>query len=99
TITLAVEVREVGHFLTALKFVDSGKASLLFLLRNPTDEGKTRIRAGGTLEAIESFSGGNAKNGELNGVLTGSLGTERTVSDEKGSIQLYQKYVDAKARE
>lgn len=94
TITLAIETREVGQFLAALKFVDAGKANLLFLLRNPTDEGKTRTQSGG-FDAIEAFSGGNAKNGELNGVLTGAVGAERTVSDEKGNIQLYKKYVDS----
>lgn len=94
TITLAIEAREVGQFLTALKFVDSNKANLLFLLRNPSDEGKTRIRSGVSVEGIEAFSGGNAKNGELNGVLTAALGVERTVSDGKGNVQLYQKYVD-----
>jgi len=96
TITLAIETREVGQFLAALKFVDSGKANLLFLLRNPTDEGKTRIHSSGGIDVIEAFSGGNAKNGELNGVLTGALGAERTVSDEKGNMQLYQKYVDSR---
>ncbi|MDB6063402.1 MAG: cpaB [Verrucomicrobiaceae bacterium] len=99
TITLAIETREVGIFLTALKFVDSGKANLLFLLRNPSDEGKTRIRSGVAIDSIEAFSGGNAKNGELNGVLTGVLGTERSVADEKGGIQLYQKYVDSHAED
>jgi len=93
TITLAIETREVGHFLEALKLVDSNKANLLFLLRNPSDEGRTRIHSGGRVDVIEAFSGGNAKNGELKGALTGALGLEQTVSDARGNIQLFQKYV------
>jgi Flp pilus assembly protein CpaB len=96
TITLAIETREVGEFLAAMQFVDSGKGTLMFLLRNPTDEGRTHIRTAAALEAIETFSGGNAKNGELNSVITGALSGERVAADAKGSIQLYQKYVESK---
>jgi len=99
TITLAIETREVGQFLTAIKFVDSGKANLLFLLRNPTDEGRTRLHTTAAAGLVEAYSGGNAKNGELNGILTTALGIERTASDAKGNIQLYQKYSDQRPNE
>lgn len=98
-ITLAIETREVGQFLDALKLVDSNRANLVFLLRNPSDEGRTRIHSGGRADVIEAFSGGNAKNGELKGVLTGVLGPERTVSDARGNIQLFQKYIDPQSED
>lgn len=93
TITLAVETREVGLFLAALKFVDSGKASLTFLLRNPGDDGRTRFPAGTPTNVVETYSGGNASHGELNAALTEAIGTAaRAVTDSNGNAKLYQKY-------
>lgn len=99
TITLAIETREVGQFLAAMQFVDTGKAALTFLLRNPTDESRTRIQSASSVETIETFSGGNAKNGELNSGVTGAAVSERIVTDAKGNVQLYQKYVESKIDE
>lgn len=67
TITLAVPISELGTFVSAQKYAEGDNAQLLFLLRNPSDESVAQISVTAAGEGkIQTFTGGNASNGELN---------------------------------
>jgi Flp pilus assembly protein CpaB len=98
TVTLAVETREVATFMSAVKYVDAGKAKLNFLLRNPTDEGRLRSQPISTAGLIQSYGGKSGKNGELSLTVTQVSGLSgRVVASEAGEVQIFQKYVAEKS--
>jgi pilus assembly protein CpaB len=92
TVTLAIETKEVPLFMEALRYVEGGRATVNFLLRNPLDEARMHLQSR-ISGAIQAFSGGDASHGELNGVLTQALDTTNTSGgDVTSNIQVFQKY-------
>lgn len=101
TITLAVETKEIPLFLTALQVIEADKAQLLFLLRNPTDEGHGHFGSSNTAvsHAIEVYGGSHTSGGELQVGLTRPIGVNTKVATfgNNGEARLYQRYGSADA--